>query len=142
MLVEFLTAIKQRIGVLKPTRWFMSDDAEQYFNSWKGVFGAEGTTKLLCAWHVDRAWRNALKEHVTTKEAQLEVYHQLRVLLMENEESAFRVLLQQFLSYIDTYEKDFYDYFKAHYCNRLEQWASCFRVGMVVNTNMFLESFH
>ena len=26
-LVEFLTAIKQRIGVLKPTR-FMSDDAE------------------------------------------------------------------------------------------------------------------
>jgi len=59
---------------------------------------------------------------------------------MDNEESAFRVLLQQFLSYIDTYEKDFYDYFKAHYCNRLEQLASCFRVGTVVNTKLICSS--
>ena len=68
MLVEFLTAIKNVTGVLKAPRWFMSDDAEQYFNSWKGMFGAEGTIKLLCALHVDRAWRNALKEHVAIKE--------------------------------------------------------------------------
>ena len=111
MLVEFLQAIKRVTGVLKSPHWFMSDDAEQYFNSWKGVFGVEGTTKLLCAWHVDRAWRNALKEHIATKEMRLEVYHNPRVLLMENQESAFRVLLQQFLSYGDTPEKAFYIYF-------------------------------
>lgn len=29
ILVEFLGAIKYRIGPLKPPRWFMSDDAEQ-----------------------------------------------------------------------------------------------------------------
>ena len=69
MLVEFLTAIKTRTGTLTSPTWFMSDDAEQYFTSWKGVFGAEGTTKLLCAWHVDRSWRNALKEHVATTQA-------------------------------------------------------------------------
>ena len=85
---------------------------------------------------MDRSWRNALKEHVPTAEACLELYHHLRVLLME------RVMLQQLLSYLDNEEKDFYAYFKATYCNRLEQWASCFRVGTVVNTNMFLESFH
>ena len=61
---------------------------------------------------------------------------------MENEESTFRVMLQQLLSYLDKEEKDFFAYFKATYCSRLEQWASCFRVGTVVNTNMFLESFH
>ena len=90
---------------------------------------------------MDRSWRNALKEHVRTTEAHLELYHHLRVLLIENEESTFRVMLQQLLSYLDN-EKDFYAYFKATYCSRLEQWASCFRVGTVVNTNMFLESFH
>ena len=139
MLVEFLTAIKTRTGTLTAPTWFMSDDAEQYFTSWKGVFGAEGTTKLLCAWHVDRSWRNALKEHVATTQARLEIYHHLRVLLMENEESNFRVLLQQFL---EQNEKNFCLYFKAHYCSRLEQWASCFRIGTVVNTNMFVEAFH
>ena len=38
------------------------------------MFGTEETIKLLCAWHVDRAWRNALKEHTATKEMRLEVY--------------------------------------------------------------------
>ena len=142
MLVEFLSAIKQRTGALKSPRWFMSDDAEQYYNSWKTVFGSEGTTKLLCAWHIDRSWRNALKEHIATKQTRLEIYHHLRTLLTENEESTFRLLLQQLLSYLDSNEHTFYSYFKATYCSRLEQWASCFRVGTVVNTNMFIESFH
>ena len=31
--VEFLGAIKYSTGPLKPPRWFMSDDAEQYYNS-------------------------------------------------------------------------------------------------------------
>ena len=60
VLFEFLTAIKQMTGVVKLPCWFMSDEAQQYFNSWKGVLGVEGTIKLLCAWHIDRSWRNAL----------------------------------------------------------------------------------
>jgi lipopolysaccharide biosynthesis regulator YciM len=38
----------------------MSDCAEQYYNSWIDVFGPNSTRKLLCIWHVDRAWRNGL----------------------------------------------------------------------------------
>ena len=116
----------------------MSDDAQQYFNAWKGVFGAKGTTKLLCAWHVDRAWRSALHEHVSNKQTRVKIYHQL----MENKESAFRLLLQQFISFLDDNEKRFCKYFKDNYCNRLEQWASYFRIGTVINTNMFVEAFH
>ena len=71
MLVEIVTAIKQMTGILKSPRWFMSDDAEQYFNSWKGVFGAEGTIKLLCAWHVDRSWRYAVKNILLLKKCNL-----------------------------------------------------------------------
>ena len=141
MLVEFLKAIKKRTGHLKP-QWFMSDDANQYFDAWKGVFGGDETTKLLCAWHVDRAWRTALLHHIDTKQSRIVVYHQLRILLMENQEASFRQLLQQFISFLDANEEIFSKYFKENYCNRLCEWASCFRRGSVVNTNMFVESFH
>ena len=65
--MEFLKPVRQQFGDLSPS-WFMSDDAEQYFNAWRGVFGDNGTKKLLCAWHVDRAWRDALAKHVEDKE--------------------------------------------------------------------------
>ena len=120
----------------------MSDDAYQYFNAWRGVFDTNGTTKLLCAWHVDRAWRTALNQHVMNKQSRVEIYHQLQLLLMENEEPKFRQLLQQFVSSLDSNEPAFSRYFKENYCNRLGEWASHFRVRSVVNTNMFLESFH
>ena len=55
--------------------------------------GEDGTTtKLLFLWHVDRAWRKALQEHIVDKVKLVEVYHQLRVLLMETEEANFRVI--------------------------------------------------
>ena len=90
ILVEFLKAIEKRTGPLQP-RWFMSDGAPQYFNAWKGVFETRGTTKLLCAWHVDRVWRTALHEQVSNKQTRIKIYHQLRLLLLENKESSFRV---------------------------------------------------
>ena len=46
------------------------------------------------------------------------------------------------MSAVDTSEKRFSKYFTVHYCNRVEQWASCFRVKTIINTNMFLEAFH
>ena len=51
-------------------------------------------------------------------------------------------MLQHFLSYLDGAERRFNKYFKENYCNRLGQWASYFRTGAIVNTNMFVESFH
>ena len=61
---------------------------------------------------------------------------------METQESKFRVMLQEFLSYTQRYHPMFYTYFNDNYCNRVEQWASCYRVHATVNTNMFLEAFH
>ena len=141
VLMEFLKAIKERAGNVNPI-WFMSDDAEQFFTAWRATFGDGSTTKLLCAWHVDRAWRKALQENIPNKEEQVEVYHQLRVLLMETEESKFRVFLQEFLTHIKKNHKKFHSYFFNIYCKRLQQWASCYRTHSVVNTNMFLEAFH
>ena len=61
--VQFLKAVKERTGSIKP-RWFMSDDAAQFFNAWTADFGDHGIKRLLCAWHIDKSWRCALREHV------------------------------------------------------------------------------
>ena len=141
MLVHFFAALKRRAGSINP-KWFMTDDAEQYHNAWKEVFEGEGTRKILCAWHVDRAWRKALQQHISEQKEQVHVYHQLNVLLSETDEAKFRVTLQEFLTYIERHHFDFYIYFSGHYGKRIDQWASCYRKYTVVNTNMFVEAFH
>ena len=139
--IEFLKSIADRIGSIN-RRWFMTDDAEQFFTAWRATFGDGTTTKLLCLWHIDRAWRNALQEQIVDKVKQVEVYHQLRVLLMKTEKANFREILQEFLTHIQEHHGKFYSYFLHNCCNRLQQCASCYRVGSTVNTNMFMEAFH
>lgn len=63
----------------------MSDDAEQFYSAWVRVFGGH-PHKLLCAWHVDRSWRENLK-HIADRETQVQVYHNLRLLLEETDKS-------------------------------------------------------
>ena len=140
-LVEFFKAIKERTGDIKPN-WFMSDDAGQFYNAWVAVFGDFGMHKLICAWHLDRSWRNALREHVRNNADQADIYYHLRTLLMENNEAKFRVMLQEFLTYLKSKNDAYFKYFKDNYCTRVQQWASCYRYGCTVNTNMFLEAFH
>ena len=142
-ITKFLEVIKDRVdlGHLCP-KVFMSDDADQYYNSWKAVFPWDGTKKLLCAWHVDRAWRKSLNKLVSDTQIRGELYHHLRILLLEQDESGFRVKLQQVVSYFLQIEPQFCDYFRREYISRVEQWATFGRVSAGVNTNMMLESFH
>ena len=136
-----LKAVETRSGCVTP-KWFMSDDAQQFFNAWEAVFGAEGCKKVLCAWHVDRSWRRALNNLVLNVTNRLEICYHLRVLLQERNEADFRVTLQQFLAFVEETELNFAAYFKTNYCTRLTQWAPCYRHRTAVNTNMFLETFH
>ena len=45
-LIEFFKSIKIVCGNITP-KWFMSDDAEQYFNAWRGVCSENKTSKLF-----------------------------------------------------------------------------------------------
>ena len=141
LLTEMLKAVRKCTGALHP-KWFMSDDAEEYFKAWTTVFGTNETKKLLCSWHVDRAWRDSIAKHVQDKEKRVEIYHHLQLLLMCTEEAQFRVYLQQFLTVLENTAKSFLSYFSDNYCSRLKQWARCFRVGSPLHTNMFVEAFH
>ena len=141
LLTEMLKAIESKTGSIIPL-WFMSDDANQFFSAWIGVFGRNKTKKLLCVWHLDRAWRQALGKHVANKETQIEIYHHLQLLMQETGISEFRITLQKFLTILEVKSHDFLDYFKKTYLSRVEEWATCYRVGAPLNTNMFVESFH
>ena len=91
VLIEFFTSVRTRCGMVRPL-WFMSDMAEQYYLAWVSVFDST-PRKLLCTWHVDRAWRGALQQHVTGVEKQAAVYSKLRVLLEETDKAKFTSLL-------------------------------------------------
>ena len=141
-ITNFFSAIKQNTGALKP-QWFMSDDADQYFNSWVQVFSSESCNKLLCAWHVDRAWRKGGLPKIRGQELQVDVYHTLRVLLDETDKDKFESLLTKALIQWQSDElMDFREYFNSNYVPRKKEWATCYRINARVNTNMYAEAFH
>ena len=119
----------------------MSDDADNYFNAWKAVFGEGDSKKIICAWHIDRTWRKALAGTVRDKD-QIKIYNQLSILLNERDKAKFRITLQAFLTYPQTKHTHLFAYFTSNYCSWLPQWAICYCTQMTINTNMYLESFH
>ena len=141
LLVNFFNALKDRVGNMNP-KWFMTDDAEQFYSAWVRVFGGN-PNKLLCAWHVDRAWRENLKQ-ISNRETQVQVYHNLRLLLEETDKEAFETLLSKTTAQLSAYSetKSFAKYFTTYYAFRKQQWASCYRHEACVNTNMYMEAFH
>ena len=78
----------------------MSDLAEQFYNAWVVVFGIS-PQKLV---HVDRAWRENLKQ-LKNSELEALVYHNLRVLLEESDEGKFELLLDQRAKYVSNHSK-------------------------------------
>ena len=141
VIIHFFVSIKKKTGNIKP-KWVMTDDAIQFFIAWVNVFG-EGPHKLLCSWHVDCAWRGHLKS-ITDKILSQTLYHILRALMDETDESKFESMLKkplrQMLNSDNT--REFGEYFQTYYSKRKAQWASCYRKLSSINTNMYVEYFH
>jgi len=97
----------------------MTDDAGQYYNVWVAVFGT--SFKLLCTWHVERAWQQAL--------------------LQELNEDDFWQCLNAFIQFLHLISPSFAAYVQA-YCECASEWVYCFHRGTLANTNMYVESFH
>ena len=141
VLTCFFKSIKIKAGIIIP-KWLMTDDAEQFYNAWINAFGGN-PRKLLCSWHVDRAWRGhllSIKDH----ELSQTIYHNLRVLLEETDKDKFENLLKQTQEQLSKSPttSEFSDYFTKYYVSRKYQWAACYRKGSQLNTNMYVEAFH
>ena len=140
LLINFFKALRSRVGDLSP-KWFMSDLAEQFYTAWVALFQSK-PHKLVCTWHLDRAWRENLKQ-VQDCELQALVYHNLRLLMEETNKEKFEVLLNETIQQMSPSRstEHFAKYLK-HYVKTKEQWAACYRIEASVNTNMYVEAFH
>jgi len=83
------------INLLQP-KVFMSDDDDSFYNAWKQIIGSV-PNRLLCTWHIDRAWRNQLQRKILNVEKRALVYKSLRVLLQATNIEEFQVLLNGFM---------------------------------------------
>ena len=140
---QVLLKLREKTGDIH-TKVFMSDDAENFYNGWRGVFTTTSTKKLICSWHIDKSWKRGILNHITNKAKRRDVYHRVRVLLEEGDESSFRLRIQQLLSWLSSDPEmfSFLQYFRREYAKRSEQWAPCYRKATLVNTNMAIEAFH
>lgn len=141
LLSNFFEHLKENTGPIS-AQWFMSDMAEQYYSSWVDVYGGK-PKKLLCTWHVDRAWRKNLNK-INDKQLQKEVYHMLRVLMEEMDATKFHKILEETIKEWrkNPLVSDFLEYFELYYTQRPQEWAGCYRKRASINTNMYAESFH
>ena len=143
VMCDFFQAVQKNVQLDVKPKWVMTDDAEQFYKAWTSVFG-QGPQKLLCTWHVDRAWRGAVKNKIQDKETAALVYHNLRVLMEETDRDEFEEMLQKTIKQFRTTDRmeEFESYFTKLYACRKEQWAACYRKKSGINTNMYAESFH
>jgi len=137
----FFECVKSAVGTVCCSV-FMSDDAPAFYNAWAAIMGTV-ERRLLCTWHVDRAWKGKLNV-IRDVEKRRAVYKALRTVHTELNVDKFTTslsgLLDQLFSDVET--KPFGEYFSSNYCSRIECWAYCHRKGCGINTNMRLENFH
>ena len=122
----------------------MSDMALQFYNAWIASMGEPRPKRLVCTWHVDKAWRAELKMKIGDTALEAEVYKMLRMVLEQTSTRLFQdcvgTLIAKFSS--DLKMKQFHTYFLQDWLQNKEIWAYCYRAGLDINTNMFTKAFH
>ena len=89
----FINAIREKTSTFIPDV-FMSDDAPAFFSTWKNVMG-EHKNQLLCSWHVDKNWRQALVK-IKHTEKRANVYKFAKAVQEELNNSDFCSMLERF----------------------------------------------
>ncbi|GBN90485.1 hypothetical protein AVEN_111572-1 [Araneus ventricosus] len=119
----------------------MTDDDQNTFEAFNVVFGPN-IRHLLCKWHVFRSWSRQLYAKVSNKQLVKEMKVRLKELLNVKERDAFEKLLAEFENIHFTKSPEFVDYFKKHYCNRVQLWSASYRnfPHASTETNNYCES--
>ena len=117
----FFRYVKENCGTLSPT-WFMSDIASQFYNAWIGIMGGN-PTRLLCAWHVDKAWQEELRKKVKDLTVAAEIYKMLRTVLQETDTVLFQDYFNQLLQNLPALDPEFDRYFRQEWIGKKEMWA-------------------
>jgi len=143
VMCAFLCVCKENFAVALEDVVFMSDDAEVYANAWTRVMGAPAH-RLLCTWHIDRAWRKNLSRIRGDSVLKANIYKMMRALMEITDRETFWQKLTEFMdsAMADDRTVQFAEYFQREYASRPQLWAYCERLGLKVHHNMHLEALH
>ena len=138
----FFDKVKDNCGISSP-KWFMSDTASQFYESFAAVNGCS-PAQLICTWHVDKAWRDELRQKNSNLEIQGEAYKYLRTVMEQTDRILFEDHLGELMHRLEmsSATQEFAAYFRKTWLNKKFQWGFTYRVFLGINTNMFCEAFH
>ena len=121
----------------------MSDIASQFYEAFSAVNECSPAQRI-CTWHVDKAWRDELRQKISNLEIQGEVYKYLRTVMAQTDRILFEYYLGELMHRLETSSatQKFAAYFKKIWLNKKSQWGFTYRVFFGINTNMFCEAFH
>ena len=139
----FLEVVRDALGYSIEHPVLMTDDTEVYSNAWNSVMG-QPAVRLLCTWHVDRAWRKNLPKIKGGSDLKAIIYKTIRTLMELTDKDVFAARLGEFLSAATDDEKtsEFAEYFRREYASRPQLWSYAYRIGLKVHHNMHLEAMH
>ncbi|CAH3020775.1 unnamed protein product [Porites evermanni] len=85
-----------------------------------------------------------LRKKIGGLQTEVEVYKMFRTVLEQTSETLFEESLRGFIRRLSLPSKtaSFRKYFEQEWVSRKQEWAYCLRVGLGINTNMFVEAFH
>jgi hypothetical protein len=153
-MIEFFSAVKNQIGKSINCRFFVSDDANAFFNAWVEVMCKDNNLpqKRLCTWHVNQNWTAKLNSIPNTQlndnspqTHRKQIKEKLFDLRSELSKTLFSEKLKKFLDCLKSnpiYEQ-FDEYFRRHCLERYDLWAQAYLPDDEgCNTKMHLEVWH
>ena len=142
MMKIFFSKVKDNVGSISPA-WLMSDIVTQFYDAFVAVNVCQ-PKKLLCTWHVDKAWQEAIRQKINNVGKQADVYTMMRTVLEETDEASFQDRLSTLVTGLASSQetRSFYEYFNSYWASKTSEWAYCYRLREGINTNMFVEAFH
>lgn len=118
----FLKCVFKLTGKIN-AKYFMSDDANQYYSAWQSVMGQ--AKKNLFAWHVLKNWKQQVKQKVKDSKKQELILKKLINIRNAPDKEKCEFLFNELIKELDRNKStsDFVKYLKSYYSKRLDQWA-------------------
>ena len=137
----FVKLWRENCGQLSP-HWVMSDTPSQFYNAWVSIMEGTPINRLICIWHVDRAWKQELQADFKDCEMAEDIYKILRTVMQTTTVPELKTLLCKLEACLPSISTEFSTYFEREWLRKKEMWAYCYHVGLGINTNMTVEAFH
>jgi hypothetical protein len=129
-------------------KFFLSDDADAFFTAWTHTYPPSVAKKTLCTWHVLKNVYAGINQRAKGDPAACQkMKAAFRNVMYAGSQNQCELELSELRKVVGPYPA-VADYLENIYLGqrnglaRLEQWALCYRIGSLMSTSAFIESFH